>query len=348
MAGKGGGAWKVAYADFVTAMMAFFMVMWLVGQKDSVKEGIAEYFRDPPDPFAVFEGHRGSRRSGQKKTKKSTDNVIVGPMEDAELRRSRGIQVRSSERSGIGAVVYFDEFSDTLTAAAKKELDDLVPKLIGKPQKVEIRGHATRRPLPEDSPYTDAWQLSYLRAATVRQYLEEHGIVDGRIRMSQASGFEPLTPRIEPEYQAKNPRVEIYLLNEIAEAAPGTGPSDPHGGHGHAADAHHDEGHEDAAHDADPYGDAAHAAKEKAKQSPEEQAAEKPKPAPAKPADAHGGGDAGGHGGGHGGGGHGGGHGEAKPPEPPKKKGPPPLYTPMRKPTPPKPPAPEKKSGGHH
>ena len=46
MAG-GGGAWKVAYADFVTAMMAFFMVMWLVGQKDDAKEAVASYFSDP-------------------------------------------------------------------------------------------------------------------------------------------------------------------------------------------------------------------------------------------------------------------------------------------------------------
>src|SRR6185295_10106115 len=47
MAGKGGGAWKVAYADFVTAMMAFFLVMWIVGQSDQVKEAIAHHFSDP-------------------------------------------------------------------------------------------------------------------------------------------------------------------------------------------------------------------------------------------------------------------------------------------------------------
>ena len=46
MAG-GGGAWKVAYADFVTAMMAFFMVMWLVNQAPEVKEAVAGYFQDP-------------------------------------------------------------------------------------------------------------------------------------------------------------------------------------------------------------------------------------------------------------------------------------------------------------
>jgi chemotaxis protein MotB len=47
MAGKGGGSWKVAYADFVTAMMAFFMVMWIGSQDQKVKESIANYFVDP-------------------------------------------------------------------------------------------------------------------------------------------------------------------------------------------------------------------------------------------------------------------------------------------------------------
>jgi flagellar motor protein MotB len=48
MAGKGGGgAWKVAYADFVTAMMAFFLVMWLCAQNSEVKRAVAEWFSDP-------------------------------------------------------------------------------------------------------------------------------------------------------------------------------------------------------------------------------------------------------------------------------------------------------------
>ncbi|MGE3579750.1 MAG: flagellar motor protein MotB, partial [Vicinamibacterales bacterium] len=54
--GHHGGAWKVAYADFVTAMMAFFLVMWIVGQSSQTKEGIAKYFRDP----GVFETSKGN------------------------------------------------------------------------------------------------------------------------------------------------------------------------------------------------------------------------------------------------------------------------------------------------
>src|SRR5260221_499977 len=53
--GHHGGAWKVAYADFITALMAFFLVMWLVGQRKATKAGIAGYFKDP----RVFETSRG-------------------------------------------------------------------------------------------------------------------------------------------------------------------------------------------------------------------------------------------------------------------------------------------------
>jgi len=45
--GHHGGAWKVAYADFVTAMMAFFLVMWIIGLNQNIKEAISGYFRDP-------------------------------------------------------------------------------------------------------------------------------------------------------------------------------------------------------------------------------------------------------------------------------------------------------------
>src|SRR5260221_320907 len=54
--GHHGGAWKVAYADFVTAMMAFFLVMWLVNQSTPVRASTAGYFKDP----AVFAAQGGT------------------------------------------------------------------------------------------------------------------------------------------------------------------------------------------------------------------------------------------------------------------------------------------------
>src|SRR5262245_39243120 len=55
--GHHGGAWKVAYADFVTAMMAFFLVMWLVNSSKAVKVAVGSYFRDP----GVFETGTGGK-----------------------------------------------------------------------------------------------------------------------------------------------------------------------------------------------------------------------------------------------------------------------------------------------
>jgi len=64
MAGKGGGAWKVAYADFVTAMMAFFLVMWLVSQDQKVKESIAHYFQGPIGVNVLGDSSRHKQSGG--------------------------------------------------------------------------------------------------------------------------------------------------------------------------------------------------------------------------------------------------------------------------------------------
>src|SRR6185295_4310984 len=83
MAG-GGGAWKVAYADFVTAMMAFFMVMWLTAQKPDVKQAVAGYFRDP---FATVKGAE---------TGSAAEPVPVDPKDGHPL----DVQKRKLARSG--------------------------------------------------------------------------------------------------------------------------------------------------------------------------------------------------------------------------------------------------------
>jgi flagellar motor protein MotB len=64
MAGKGGGAWKVAYADFATAMMAFFLVMWLISQDQKIKESIAHYFQGPVGINVLGESSRQKESGG--------------------------------------------------------------------------------------------------------------------------------------------------------------------------------------------------------------------------------------------------------------------------------------------
>jgi chemotaxis protein MotB len=250
MAG-GGGAWKVAYADFVTAMMAFFMVMWLTGQSPQVKQAIAGYFQDPwgtsseyTAPASLLPSEMYGDVMSQDMPQKIAPGKKPGAADsdgnDPEAQaKSRWAQQRkvhfmqNSDRNTPAVVVPFDESSADLSDEAKALLDRMLPNLIGKLNKIEIRGHSTRRPLPAESPYRDLWELCYARCQTVMRYFEDHGIAADRLRLSQSAASEPLTSRIETALQNENARVEVFLLDEMAEERPGTGPTEGSADGGH-------------------------------------------------------------------------------------------------------------------
>ena len=95
MAGKGGGAWKVAYADFVTAMMAFFLVMWIVGQDKPVKQAVAKYFEDP---LGMDKGSRSTSLQGPE------DSTTIGMFESG-LGPARGIAMAQNKVVGRRSMV---------------------------------------------------------------------------------------------------------------------------------------------------------------------------------------------------------------------------------------------------
>jgi len=247
MAGAGGGAWKVAYADFVTAMMAFFLVMWITGQSPETKQAISGYFQDPwgtsselsaPASLLPSELHGDvlSLDMPQKLQPGKAPGAADSDGRDVDAKaKSRWAQKRrvhflqDSDRTTPALVVQFDESSAELSAEAKRQLDKLIPNLAGKLNKIEVRGHTTRRPLPTDSPYRDLWQLSYARCQAVANYFEAGGISSDRLRLSQAAAFEPLTSRIETAWQGENSRVEVFLLDEMADERPGTEQADDTG-----------------------------------------------------------------------------------------------------------------------
>lgn len=113
-----------------------------------------------------------------------------------------------------GGRIYFDEFSAELDDSQKKDLLFVAEELAGKMQKVEIRGHTSRQPLPKTSSFHDHLDLAYTRCRAVRDYLESHGIDPRRIRLGVAAENEPANTVSEPVYGEKNSRVEIRLLNE--------------------------------------------------------------------------------------------------------------------------------------
>jgi chemotaxis protein MotB len=241
MAGHGGGAWKVAYADFVTAMMAFFLVMWIVAQNDKVKQAVAHYFTDPynesgrvfddnakikavvpsDDPANKSGGGKGPRGKGRGRGAPLKDAAETDP--NAKTGRKPQVFVlHDGQKSLSGTVVPFALHSADLDERAKLLLGDVVPTMLGKPNKIEVRGHTVHGQIPPSAAYKDDWQLSYARCMAVMAYLKQKGIEADRIRISQAGAFEPLTLSLEPDAQARNARADVYMVAEFAGDLQGT------------------------------------------------------------------------------------------------------------------------------
>jgi len=214
MASGGGGAWKVAYADFVTAMMAFFMVMWLTSQKPEVVQAVASHFRNPGgkrmtgnDAKSMIPSSKngnGSRRvSKERGTKQSEGDAKVRKMTD------------EGEKSNVGSVVEFPLNSVELNEKGKEMLMHLIPELEGKQHRIEVRGHSASSGNTAQSAF-DAWNISYKRSLAVTQFLVDNGIDPRRLRPSAAGNSDPRFTADEVDESSES-RVEVYLLTEVFE-----------------------------------------------------------------------------------------------------------------------------------
>jgi chemotaxis protein MotB len=202
----GGGAWKVAYADFVTAMMAFFMVMWLTGQNDGVKEAVAGYFREP---FATYKSHQ--------KGAAATAKPVLDPMYGHTAQPQKRRLAISGDVTDYQFTILFPEGLAELEPEQLAIVRDFAPMMAGKLNRIEVRAHCIRSPLPPNSPFRDHWDMCFTRCQRVRGELESLGIEPERIRLSQAEGNEPLATNLTPEELKLNSRVDVILLPDLAD-----------------------------------------------------------------------------------------------------------------------------------
>lgn len=237
MAGKGGGAWKVAYADFVTAMMAFFLVMWITSQSEPVREAVAQHFREPyrasksakegdaPPPFL--------KRTSSGRYPPASSRPSVSEEAFPMRQRPPAMRTGDGDRTHIGAAVLFAEESATLDAAAEESLRSLAPQLAGKPQRIEIRGYSSRKPPDPNGPFGDSWRLCYARCQATLDFLKQLGIPEHRMRLSQAGAYHrPHGGDVDGP--AMESRVEVFLLSEIVPAAEPSRQPSAHGEPVHA------------------------------------------------------------------------------------------------------------------
>jgi chemotaxis protein MotB len=256
----------VAYADFVTAMMAFFLVMWITAQSKPIKESVANYFNDPfggpttrPNGTSYQRSYDGGdapyskgvpkiaphRAAAAPKKKPRTDEPRT-----KQARRPSVFTLHSGDRSHVGAVLLFPEKSAELDSRAQERLDTIIPIMRGKPNKIEIRGHATRRPISNDGTFGNPWELCFARCQATLDYLVSQGISPDRVRLSQAGPYEPQA--VDTAQNDENSRVEVYMLGEFVEDLQGDGSRTAAGAsaatwHGPTPDESEAE-HEDASH----------------------------------------------------------------------------------------------------
>jgi chemotaxis protein MotB len=241
--GHHGGAWKVAYADFVTAMMALFIVLWLLSSSKKVQESVSNYFNDPSGKAqaaskAPVPG-RGGAGENLTITKENMDNLkeelqaAISKMTAFEKLKSQIGMTVTNEGLRVDLMetekgTFFPSGSPELTENGK-EILILLAKEVGQlPNRVTIEGHTDARPFASGANYGN-WELSADRANAARRIMLANGLRPHQASEVRGYADERLKLPDRPE-DPSNRRISLLVQYvEKAEAAPAPGPQ-PSGG----------------------------------------------------------------------------------------------------------------------
>jgi chemotaxis protein MotB len=240
--GGHGGAWKVAYADFVTAMMAFFLLMWLLAMVSPEKRaGVSYYFKH----FNVFDksGLSFIDNKVNPKVNLMDDQAIGKPeltlkIEDEEERAQKSAEALS-ERLKKEIEVKLSDFKDqiiidTYEGAVRIEILDketgtmfplgsseistngkrilkiISPSIITSNRKIAIEGHTDALVFAASHKYSN-WELSTERASAARREMERNGLPpEMLIRVTGYAATEPLVK--SNLYDPRNRRISILMF----------------------------------------------------------------------------------------------------------------------------------------
>jgi chemotaxis protein MotB len=223
-----GGAWKVAYADFVTAMMALFIVLWMMNASKEIKEAVGGYFKDPSGSSKMVGSNRNGagvfvalKKDDLLKLKEQLEKSIhrIDPLDKLKKQieitlTEEGLRIELME-SPTGT--FFELGSPNPTAALKELLEVLSNQLGQLPNKVSIEGHTDSKPFSQSKTY-DNWDLSTDRANAARRLMLDAGVRPNQI--SQVRGFADQRLRLpqKPE-DSSNRRISLVVQNQVQNGA---------------------------------------------------------------------------------------------------------------------------------
>ncbi len=232
--GHHGGAWKVAYADFVTAMMALFIVLWIVGQSKQVRQYVAHYFKDPG---AFFENTKGggmfagnsvlatqqtideNLQRDRKRLQEIAETIMEQAAKDSSLARLTKQMAMEFTEEGLRIQLYEsadNAYFDIGTARLKPEAVGILTAIaqeVGKlPNKVVLEGHTDSRPYSRLDGYTN-FELSTDRANAARRLLMTAGLRPDQVSEVRGYADRMLRDRNRP-FDDANRRITILIKFE--------------------------------------------------------------------------------------------------------------------------------------
>jgi len=215
-----GGAWKVAYADFVTALMALFIVLWLMNSSAAVKQSVSGYFKDPRG--YTHKLGAGPANAGESLTanvnqiRKQIEEALRQMPEFHKLRNNVSFSV-TGEGLRIDLLetqqgLFFVSGSPTPTPAGEHTLALLATEIGKMPNPVVIEGHTDSRPFRDANPASgySNWELATDRANAARRLLHAYGMPPRQV--VEVRGFadqKPLVPQAPDD--PRNRRISVVV-----------------------------------------------------------------------------------------------------------------------------------------
>ncbi len=232
-----GGAWKLAYADFVTAMMAFFLLMWLLGSTDEkTRKGISEYFQDPYEASLIDKGQIATldeispteidlqaEKNDQKQLEMLKEKIQDLIKANPELSQAKDQIKLETTDEGL-RIQIIDNKNMPMFKLASSETEPeirlifraLAPVINQLPNKISINGHTDAKPFPPNRKGYTNWELSSDRANAARYELTQGGLADNKImRVTGLSDSIPYNTA-DPD-DPMNRRISIIVMNKKTE-----------------------------------------------------------------------------------------------------------------------------------
>jgi chemotaxis protein MotB len=226
--GHHGGAWKVAYADFVSAMMSLFIVLWLMNSSEQIKKAVAGYFNDPKGTGSLLgttmNGNGTATVPNDARMKQLKDKIEQEIRQKAELQKlSKQIEITiTPEGLRIELLegkdgTFYQSGSPQLSTSGQELVALLAGELKTIPNALLIEGHTDATPYASETGYSN-WELSADRANAARRLLQQDGVRGDQVTQVRGYADQMLRVKSNP-YDPTNRRISILVKNDAGREA---------------------------------------------------------------------------------------------------------------------------------